>query len=97
MGLGGPLKKSDDRKRSDRENITFDTMLLHLAPATSEYRNKNTYDRSTAKFIRVKGGDPVTQESAPASSGDGTATEADKAKASQETIKETMDENCKQS
>ena len=54
QGLGGPLKSGSEVKKEKGdlkgEEITFDTKLLHLAPATGEYRARNAYKLSDAAF-----------------------------------------------
>jgi len=107
--LGGPLKKTDQSEKIVDDSITWESKLIKLSPAAQEYRERNTYQKNTAIFIRVNGGDSATEQS-PQSNGDGTASKGNEEKSqdtmqnetgqdgnkekSQETMNKEMGQDC---
>lgn len=55
--LGGPLRDSaPSAEAPGKKDISWDTPLLHVSPATPEYRKRNdaTYQKSAAKYVIVR-------------------------------------------
>lgn len=88
VGLGGPLKKVDGPKRD--QDITWETKLLHLVQATTEYRKTNSYEKSSATFFRAKD----TGDSAKSPAGGAAEEGAEPRVQSQERMNQTMGEDC---